>query len=176
MLDTKLPSDARAVDRQNWIYDCLLTNDYTIAEIRDAYLEKFQVPLSAMNNDIRKAKYKHNDYLLELEEAKAAAVTAAIAKDATKMAKSKFMRQKQREEMVAINMEIITNGTISEIRIIDGQEVLVERSLKPNELAVLQNATTAILAEISKIEGDYPTNKAELTIKAGSIESFILED
>ena len=58
----------------------------------------------------------------------------------------------------------------------DGQEVLVERSLKPNELAVLQNATTAILAEISKIDGDYPTNKAELTIKAGSIDSFILEE
>lgn len=176
MLNAKIPPDARAIDRQNWIYDCLMTNDYTVAEIRDAYVEKFQTPLSAMNNDIRKAKNRYNEYLEELAEAKAAATSALIAKDASRMAKSKFVRQKQREEMVAINMEIITNGTISEIRIIDNQEVLIERSLKPQELAAIQNVTNAILAEISKIEGDYPTNKSELTINTGSIDSFILDD
>lgn len=162
--------------RQQWIYDELLKEPATsYVEMFRGYSENFRKSERTFTKDWEPAKTRHEAYQNKANEAKEASAIAKEVEGLERGIKSKTERVLALQKQADAAEADLERGTVTQIKIIAGGKATIERPMDVYEKVALAKVYKDLIAEISKLQGDYAPEKKDITI-SGGVDEIILEE
>ncbi|WP_392447998.1 hypothetical protein ACF3OB_01180 [Capnocytophaga canis] len=152
--------------RQQWILEELKKSPLlSFGEMFSRYLEKFSKTEQTFSKDWKQAKEQYEAYQKKANAEKER-ISIELEKEAVKQGlKTKFDRLmilQQQIEQVQKELEL---GECEDIKIIKGEPKKIKRPLLPFEKSAMRKNIKDLQSEISKIEGDYASDKLDVFIE-----------
>lgn len=153
-------------NRRQWILDLLKTEpNLSYSECFTKYSLIFTKTKRTFATDWKKAKEQFQTYQKKANEAKER-VSIELEKEAVKQGlKTKLDRLMILQNQVEDILKRLEKGTHPQETFKDGKVLKFERELTPSEITAYNRTIKELQAEISKIEGDYASDKLDVFIE-----------
>lgn len=153
-------------NRQHWILEELKkTPLISYADMFGKYSVKFGKSDKTFDKDWKQAKDNHTEYQKKVEQAKEQATIRQEVEQAKKGLLTKFERLMNLQKLVDDCLRDLTEGLTNDVAIINGSPQPYRRKMSISEHNQTRRTLKELQAEISKIEGDYASDKISVFVE-----------